>query len=402
MSQITPVRRSFVLLVGVALLIGLLAACSSADATPTPVTEPTPDLPDRPTTPSGGTGTGPTVPTSVLEPSIAALASSPRTVLVAVGATITWRNDAEQVYQLSSDDGWFDHAVAPGESFTWQPDSPGIFTYHDALSGATLGTIVVSQGGAITPEYYGGQPIDKYFADACGGCHGSERQGAVGPALIPGRLTSNDEFYFGVIRDGRPGTIMPAWGALGLSDEEVAGLVGFIRSEPESSAAEWTLAQAKASLEVLVDEATLPSAPTHGANLGNLMFVTEREVRSIAAVDGDTHELVGHIAASYRAHGYAFDPTNDRWLYNVGRDGWVFKIDAYTLEAVRKVRVGHDSRGLAISDDGRFLIAGNFIPTTAVIMDAATLEPLTVIQARGIDPDGVEVDSRACLRSRCS
>ncbi len=402
MSHITPVRRSFVQLAGVVLLIllmGLLAACSSTEATPTPVTEPTPDAPSRPTTPSGGSGTGPTIPTSVLEPSIAALASSPRTVLVAVGATITWRNDAEQMYQLSSDDGWFDHAVAAGESFTWQPDSPGIFTYHDALSGATLGTIVVSQGGAITPEYYGGQAIDKYFADACGGCHGSERQGAVGPALIPGRLTSNDQFYFGIIRDGRPGTIMPAWGALGLSDEEIAGLVGFIRSEPESSVADWTLAQAKASLEVLVDETTLPSAPTHGADLGNLMFVTEREARSIAAIDGDTHELVGHIAASYRAHGYAFDPTNDRWLYNVGRDGWVFKIDAYTLEAVRKVRVGHDSRGLAISDDGKYLIAGNFIPTTAVIMDAATLEPLTVIHARGVDPDGVEVDSRVAITS---
>ena len=39
--------------------------------------------------------------------------------------------------------------------------------------------------------------------------------------------------------------------------------------------------------------------------------VAEREARSIAVFDGDTHSLLGHIPASYRAHGYAFDPDAD-------------------------------------------------------------------------------------------
>ncbi|MEZ4568749.1 MAG: cytochrome D1 domain-containing protein [Thermomicrobiales bacterium] len=136
--------------------------------------------------------------------------------------------------------------------------------------------------------------------------------------------------------------------------------------------------------------------------MDNLMLITERENRAIAVVDGDTHTLLAHVEASYRAHGYTFDPTNERWAYNVGRDGWLFKIDLYTLQAVRKVRVGLDSRGLAMSDDGKYLIVGNFIPNSAVILDAKTLEPLKVIETAGENPSGEMVDSRVCITSDVS
>jgi hypothetical protein len=121
-----------------------------------------------------------------------------------------------------------------------------------------------------------------------------------------------------VIKNGKPGTVMPAWGQAGLSDEEIWALVGFIRSEPSAEAVQWGIDQIAASRQVLVDEATLPAQPTHDGNLNNLLLVTEREVQSIAVFDGDTHRLLGHIPASYRAHGYAFDPTSDRWAHNVG------------------------------------------------------------------------------------
>jgi nitrite reductase (NO-forming)/hydroxylamine reductase len=192
---------------------------------------------------------------------------------------------------------------------------------------------------------------------------------------------------------------MPAWGPAGLSDEEIWALVGYIRSEPEAEAVQWEMDQIAASRQVLVAEGDLPAEPAHDGNLDNLMLVTEREARSIAVFDGDTHRLLGHVEASYRAHGYAFDPTSERWAYNVGRDGWLFKIDLYTLQAVTKVRVGLDSRGLAISDDGRYAIVGNYIPNSAVIVDAKTLEPLKVITTEGEDPSGEFVASRVCITS---
>jgi nitrite reductase (NO-forming)/hydroxylamine reductase len=396
-------QHSKVFLFGMSLILlvvalGLVAGCSSTPSTPAPTSAPE----EYPTAEAVLLAEGAVIPVDHAEPSIKDLELNQHTLFVTVGASITWHNDDTIAHTVTSDEGWFHADVEPGGTFTWQPTKAGIFQYHCEHHENIEGAIVVSEGGAVAPTYYDGKPIERYFADTCGGCHGPNREGGTGPALIPGRLTSDDDFYFDVIKEGRPGTIMPAWGPLGVSDEEIWGLVGFIRSQPEAEAVEWGLEQIQASLEILVDESSLPDEPQHKGNLDNLMLVTERENRSIAAIDGDTHTLLGHIEASYRAHGYAFDPVDNRWVYNVGRDGWVFKIDLYTLQAVRKVRVGHDSRGLAISDDGKYLIAGNYIPNSAVIMDAETLEPLKVIETEGTDPDGKFVKSRVCITSDVS
>ena len=246
-----------------------------------------------------------------------------------------------------------------------------------------------------------GRPISSYYVDTCSGCHGPTRQGGTGPALLPQRLTQSDEYYFDIIQNGKSNTVMPPWGAM-LSDEDINTLIAFLHDESSEIESTWELEDIQNSLEILVLDDELPTAQTHAANLGNLMLVTEREVQSIAVIDGDTHELISHIPASYRAHGYTFDPTNERWAYNMGRDGWVFKIDLFNLQPIRKVRVGLDARGIAISDDGRYLITGNYIPATAVILDAKTLEPVNVISAQTTNPEGEQVDSRISIVSDVS
>lgn len=238
-----------------------------------------------------------------------------------------------------------------------------------------------------------GKPVSAFFQDSCSGCHGVDRRGATGPALLPARLTDSDDYYFGVIERGKPDSIMPPWGGF-LADAEIATIVAFLRTEPPGGAPTWTMQDVADSLEVLADESTLPDRPTHAGNLDNLFLVTERESQKIAAIDGDTHTLLGEIPASYRAHGYTFSPADERWAYNVGRDGWVFKIDLYTLAPVRKVRIGIDSRAVAISDDGKVLIAGNYIPASAVLLDAGSLQPLAVVDTTATNPEGETVASR--------
>ncbi len=398
-------------------LIGslLLVSCmgdDDDDSTPTPAEPTATEVAQEPTATAEdedqddeddeGGQIGPIEAVSHAEPSISALADTDRTIYVATGAVVTWTNDGDVVHTITSDDGWFGGEVQPGESFSWQFDQPGTFPYHDEHDDTIQGRIIVVSSSAVASEYFDGKPIGEYFTDACGGCHGPNREGGTGPALVPGRLTSDDAFYFDVIAKGRPGTVMPAWSQLGLSDEEIWGLVGYIRTEPDADAVEWDLEEIAPTLEVLVDESTLPDEPQHSGNIDNLMLVTEREDRAIAVIDGDTHEFLAEVPASYRAHGYTFDPTNERWAYNVGRDGWLFKIDLYTLQAVRKVRVGLDSRGLAMSDDGKYLLVGNFIPNSAVILDAETLEPIKVIETVGKNPSGEVVNSRVCITSDVS
>ena len=278
----------------------------------------------------------------------------------------------------------------------------GLWSGIDWL-GASSGdeTDVGVDGGATTDDTaaaaFSGtvldRPADEYFLDSCAGCHGTDRRGATGPALLPERLSQSDEYYVDVILNGKPGTVMPPWNAQ-LSEVDAQTLVDFIRSDTGEGPPQWTFADVEASHEVLVPADRLPASPTHDADVANLMLVTEREAQAIAVIDGDAHELVAKIPASYRAHGYTFSPVEERWAYNMGRDGWVFKIDLYSLQPVAKVRIGLDSRALAISDDGNYLIAGNYVPTTAVILDAHTLEPLRIMQATAADPEGEIVESR--------
>jgi nitrite reductase (NO-forming) / hydroxylamine reductase len=139
-------------------------------------------------------------------------------------------------------------------------------------------------------------------------------------------------------------------------------------------------------------EATLPAVGTATHDLENLMLVTERESRKIAVFDASASDsagkkgtFVGEIDASYRAHGYTFDPAMNvsdgsivsnrkRWVYNVGRDGFLYKMDMVTLQPLARVRVGIDSRAIAVSDDGQHVIVGNYIPFSAVIVNTDTMK----------------------------
>jgi len=188
--------------------------------------------------------------------------------------------------------------------------------------------------------------------------------------------------------------MLPKGGQPILTDQDINALVAFIKGPAKAEAIQWGVEEIKKTVEIMVKPEALATKPTHTGNLDNLMLVTEREARGIAVFDGDTHTFLGKIDASYRAHGYTFDPSNRRWAYNVGRDGWLFKIDLYTLKAVAKVRVGIDSRAIAISDDGKYVIVGNYIPTNSVIVDTATMQPVKVIETEGPDPDGKVVKSR--------
>ena len=240
-----------------------------------------------------------------------------------------------------------------------------------------------------------GRNVDVEYRDTCGGCHGPHREGGTGVALIPNRLTAKDEFYIDAILNGRPGTVMDVvWE---YTEAEAVTMLEFLKSEPSVESTQWTVAQAAATVEQLADPATLPDAPTHSGNMDNLLLVTEREARGIAVIDGDTHTLLGKIPASYRAHGYTFDPTNERWAYNVGRDGWLFKFDLYSLQPVAKVRVGIDARGIAISDDGKQVIVGNYIPYSAMIVDTETMQPLHMIDTSEVESnEGDLIGSRIC------
>ncbi len=79
-----------------------------------------------------------------------------------------------------------------------------------------------------------GVPVAVFFQASCSTCHGANREGVsgLGLPLLSEVLTKEDAFYFDTIKNGRVGTVMPAWGQLGLTDEDIHTLVEFIKNTP--------------------------------------------------------------------------------------------------------------------------------------------------------------------------
>lgn len=96
-------------------------------------------------------------------------------------------------------------------------------------AGASAAATAAPKSAASGPSVQG-VPVADFFQKTCATCHGNKRQGIVGPALTPQRLTNTDDFYFNTIKNGRPGTAMPAWGAAGLKDDDIKALVQFIKN----------------------------------------------------------------------------------------------------------------------------------------------------------------------------
>ncbi|MFO7944800.1 MAG: cytochrome c [Anaerolineales bacterium] len=72
------------------------------------------------------------------------------------------------------------------------------------------------------------QPVASYFQDNCARCHGENREGRNGPALLPDSLSRDNAYYLDIIRNGKRG--MPSFGSK-LSDKEIQILIDFLRTE---------------------------------------------------------------------------------------------------------------------------------------------------------------------------
>lgn len=105
----------------------------------------------------------------------------------------------------------------------------------------------------------------------------------------------------------------------------------------------------------------------------DLMIVMERDNQSLLAIDGSTHKAVGRVKdIGKQVHTQVFSP-DGKFTYHISRDGWLTKIDLFTLKPVGIMRVGTDSRGTGITDSGKYVVVGNYDPRNIVILDAGTL-----------------------------
>ena len=234
---------------------------------------------------------------------------------------------------------------------------------------------VPARAGAGTPD------AAALYARHCAGCHGADRLGGMGPALVPGalgRLTR--ERAARVIRDGRPLTQMPAFGGR-LGEAEIAALAAFVFTPP-ARPPRWDLAAVRRTHRMLARAADLPERPVHRADPMNLFVVVELGDHHVTVLDGDRFERVARFPTHRALHGGPKFSPDGRFVYFASRDGWISKYDLWGLRYVAEVRAGINTRNIAVSHDGRFVAVANYLPQTLVILSAADLAPIRLIEVR--------------------
>ncbi len=230
------------------------------------------------------------------------------------------------------------------------------------------------------------------YARHCARCHGAERLGGMGPALLPENLRRlKRDRAAAVIRDGRPATQMPAFGAR-LDRAAVDALVAYIY-RPPARPPRWGLAEIRRSHRLQVKPADLPPRPVHGADPLNLFVVVETGDHHATILDGDRFVPLVRFPTRYALHGGPKFSPDGRFVYFASRDGWISLYDLYSLQTVAEVRAGINTRNAAVSSDGRYVAVGNYLPHSLVILDARDLRPLRVLPAADADGHGSRVSA---------
>ena len=220
------------------------------------------------------------------------------------------------------------------------------------------------------------------YQQHCAACHGGNRLGGIGPALLPENLKRlRKKNALATIAKGRPATQMPAFGAQ-IAAPDISAIVNFIyRPLPEIPS--WGMAEIADSHVVHNALASLGDTPVHSADPMNLFTVVETGDHHVTILDGDTFEPLWRFPSRFALHGGAKYSPDGRYVYLASRDGWVSKYDLVTFKPVAEVRVGINTRNIAVSADGRYVMAGNFLPHTLVLLDARELKPIKVIDVLG-------------------
>ncbi|MFO1220655.1 MAG: cytochrome D1 domain-containing protein [Burkholderiaceae bacterium] len=255
------------------------------------------------------------------------------------------------------------------------------------IAAAAVGGSALAQPAAAptsTPASASAAPdAAALYREHCVACHGPQRTGIMGPALLPESLERlRRPEALKVITGGRPATQMLGF-ADKLRSEEIAALAQWIYT-PVSPAPTWGEADIRASRVETPGAKNLPAKPRWSADPMNLFVVVEGGDHHVSLVDGDRFERIHRFASRYALHGGPKFTPDGRYVYFGSRDGWITKYDLWNLTVVAEVRAGLNMRNIAVSSDGRWVMAANYFPHTLVLLDG-DLELERVIPAASRD-----------------
>ncbi len=215
------------------------------------------------------------------------------------------------------------------------------------------------------------------FKTHCAECHGADRLGGVGPALLPQNLHRlRRKKAIKAITNGLEAAQMPAFGEV-LSAQEISSLVDMIFT-PLPHMPKWGKQEIMAS-RILTPARIKTGKPLWDADPMNVFVVVETGDHHVTILNGDTFRPMHRFKSRYALHGGPKFTSDGRYVFFGSRDGWVSKFDLYTLGITAEVRAGINIRNIAVSSDNRFLMVANYLPHTLVLLNTSDLSVARVI-----------------------
>jgi DNA-binding beta-propeller fold protein YncE len=220
--------------------------------------------------------------------------------------------------------------------------------------------------------------VSELYIKHCAVCHGLDRLGGQGPALLPENLHRlRQKKAVTVIAKGRPATQMLPFETL-LNPQQIQSLVKYIYT-PLKQKPVWGVEQIKTSHIIHNEPGSLPDKPKFDADIDNLFIVVELGDHHASLLNGDTFERIHRFPTRFALHGGPKYAKGGRYVYFASRDGWISKFDVFNLTYVAEIRAGINARNIAVSHDGKYVIVANYLPNTLVILDAEDLSLIKVI-----------------------
>ena len=173
----------------------------------------------------------------------------------------------------------------------------------------------------------------KLYAEHCASCHGADRLGGIGPALLPSNLERlRKPAAAETIARGREATQMPGFGDK-LTAAEIGQLVELVYAQVEPEP-RWGEAEIRASRTVLHAPGTLPGRPQFEADPLNLFVVVETGDHHVSVLDGDRLERIHRFPSRYALHGGPKFTPDGRYVFFASRDGCITMYDLWNLKTV--------------------------------------------------------------------
>ena len=219
------------------------------------------------------------------------------------------------------------------------------------------------------------------YEKECQGCHGPIHQGGVGSDLRPDALKKQERHVLrDAIMNGMQNTAMPKWDHM-FSKDDADGMVDWLMDWKDNTNFKLDLDEIKGTWTKLADREELAKKYPNAVDTKSVLdvtFATERDASLVDFIDSTNGKVLSRHKAGFAVHVTVTNKQNPRYAYSISRSGrlTMFDIAAPGQPALASVQVGYESRGLAVSPDGKYVIAGNYTPGGAVLCDAMTLEPL--------------------------